>query len=251
MSLAGLDRLLAVCLGCTLLGWSLLNLIAFWRTGDSERMASEIIGGRSFQTELVSARLAEAEAPDALGLCRASARRAAAILRLYLYEDAFAAGRTDLVDGRLTDLDRDLRGALHCIPSDSYLWLLLFSTENAANGFRPEYLGYLRMSYELGPHEGWISLKRNPVAIAMLTALDAKLSRAVFDEFASMVANGLYEETAAIFTNANPTIRSQLLNSLVEVPLVNRERFSRVLDKDLPFVPVPGVARESDRPWRQ
>ncbi|HLZ07107.1 MAG TPA: hypothetical protein VKT80_00845, partial [Chloroflexota bacterium] len=125
MSLAGLDRLFAICLGCILLGWSVINLPAFWRTADAERMAAEIVGGRSFQTELVDARLAEAEAPDALGLCRASAKRAAAVLRLYLYEEAFAIGRTDLVDDRQKALDRDLREALHCLPSDPYLWLLL------------------------------------------------------------------------------------------------------------------------------
>src|ERR1700753_206544 len=111
MALVSLDRLAAVCLGCILLGWSIINLPAFWRTADAERMAAEIISGRSFQTELVNARLAEAETPDALGLCRASVKRAAAILQLYLYEDAFAAGRTDLVDARQKALDHGVRGA--------------------------------------------------------------------------------------------------------------------------------------------
>lgn len=251
MAFFGLDRLLAVCLGGVLLCWSFINLPAFWRAADAEHMAAEIIAGKSFRDDLVSARLAEADAPDPLGLCRAGTRRAASILRLYLYEDAFAAGRTDLVDTRLPELDRGLREALHCIPSDPYLWLLLFSAENAANGFKAANLEYLRMSYALGPHEGWISLKRNPVALALLSALDARLSGVVLGEFASLVENGLYEEASAIFVNTNPAIRERLLSALTEVPEINRRRFSQVLDTHLPFVAIPGIVRENDEPWKR
>ena len=142
-----------------------------------------------------------------------------AVLNLYLYEEAFAASRADLIDTRLRNLLRSVKAALNCAPADAYLWLLLFSIENASGGFKADNLAYLRTSYLMGPHEGWIAIKRNPVALAMLPGLDPALAQTVLDEFASLVQNGLYEEAASIFAAANPIVRERLLARVAEIPL--------------------------------
>ena len=45
-----------------------------------------------------------------------------------------------------------------------FLWFALFWLENMQFGFRDESIRYLEQSYELGPSEGWIALKRNGYA---------------------------------------------------------------------------------------
>lgn len=221
----------------------------FWRTASADRTAAAILTGRSFPAELVTRYVGDASSADVLGLCRATAKRSAVVLELYLYEEAIVAARADLIDVRLRSLRDSIKAALHCAPADAYLWLLLFSIENASGGFRAANLEYLRTSYLMGPHEGWIAVKRNPVALAMLPGLDPELARTVLDEFASLVQNGLYDESAVIFANANPVVRDRLLIRLADVPEINRRRFAKALESQLPSVAVPGIDRD-ERPWR-
>ncbi|QIO98791.1 hypothetical protein [Bradyrhizobium symbiodeficiens] len=247
----GLLRAAVACCGCLLAGWAAATLPMFRQTEGADRTAAAILTGRSFPTELVTSYIGDAKGADVFGFCRASTRRSLAVLNLYLYEEAFNAGRADLIDTRLRNLLGSVKAALHCAPADAYLWLLLFSFENASGGFKADNLAYLRTSYLMGPHEGWIAIKRNPVALAMLPGLDSSLAQTVLDEFASLVQNGLYEESAAIFAAANPIVRDRLLARLAKVPQPSRERFAKALGALLPSVAVPGIDREDDRPWRR
>ena len=57
-----------------------------------------------------------------------------------------------------------IRKSLSWAPADLFLWFALFWLENMQFGFRDESIRYLEQSYELGPSEGWIALKRNGYA---------------------------------------------------------------------------------------
>jgi hypothetical protein len=238
------------CFACILLAWSFLSFPVFWRTAGAGRAATEIIAGRSFAPELIAAELPALETKTPWGLCWPAAKRANAILRLYLYEASFRAGQVNKIDERLQALEHQLKDTLRCAPSDSYLWLVLFSIENARVGFDSRHLEYLRASYVLGPNEGWISLKRSPVALAMLSVLDEDLSQKALAEFEAMVANGLYAESAAILANANPAVHERVLAGLSAVPLEARRRFADELKEKLPSASVPGVVRDQTRPWK-
>jgi hypothetical protein len=251
MATHGLERAGTICFGCILLGWAVVTLPGFWRTADAERLAVQIVGARSFQPDVVSRAASDAEAAPSFGLCRPTADRAAAILKLYLYEDAVAAKRADRAREQIDPLRSSLRTALQCSPSDAYLWLVLFSIETIADGFKPAQLDYLRMSYQLAPHEGWVALKRNAVALTMYFDLDPALAQAALDEYAELLQNGLYDEAAAIFTNLTPAIQRTVLDRVAETPLPQRERLSKALDGLLPGVPVPGVDRRDDQPWKR
>lgn len=246
-----LARAGTVCVGCLLFGWAVVTLPLFWRSAAANRDAADILGGHSVPTELILRDIADVETDDTPGHCGPTSKRSAAVLWLNLYRDAMVADRVDLLDARLEKLVRSLREALHCSPSDSYLWLLLFSAENTAKGFEPEHLDYLKKSYALGPREGWVAIKRSPVALAMLPALDAPLAATVLDEFASLVEDGLYEETAATFATTNPAVRDRLLARLADLPEADRRGFARALEVHLPFIAVPGIVRENDQPWRR
>ena len=251
MKRSGLLRLATVAASCVLLGWTIFTFPILSRTASAERLAGRLISGVPAKADVIEGRLAEIDASTPSDPGRAATKRAEAIMRLALYEEAAASTRTDLADARLKSLQRSLREALHFIPSDPYLWLVLFSIENAAVGYRSDHLEYLRMSYRLGPHEGWISLKRNPVTLAMLPALDAELARDVLDEFAALVENDLHQEAAAIFANTNPANRDRILARLASVSEPNRRRFSQELAIRLPYVAVPGISREDQRPWKR
>ncbi|UFZ01838.1 hypothetical protein LQG66_21240 [Bradyrhizobium ontarionense] len=250
MTASGLVRAGPISLAGVLLVWTAIALPAFWRSADAERIAAQIVGGRSFQLDAVRQALVEEGGQTSAGRCQPAARRAAAILRLYLFEDAASAPRRDEADRSLAELRTGLRSALRCIPTDAYLWLVLFSMESRS-GIRPEHLDYLGMSYANAPNEGWIALKRNPVALGSFTMLNDDLARLAVNEFAQIVQNGLYDDAAAIYAAVGPEARIAVLVRLIEVPLSHRERLSRALDAVLPGVPIPGVDRSDDQPWKR
>lgn len=128
---SGLLRAAIVCCGCLLVGWTAATLPVFRQTAGADRTAAAILTGQSFPTDLVTRYIDDTKNAEVFGFYRAIARRSRAVLELYLYEEAFAAGRTDLIDTRRRNLLGSVKAALHCAPADAYLWLLLFSIENA------------------------------------------------------------------------------------------------------------------------
>ena len=77
-----------------------------------------------------------------------------------------------------------IRQSLACSPADPFFWLALYALEPSAP------LNYLTASYRLGPNEGWIALKRNPVAFANFDELPDDLRRIVVQEFVRIVEMG-------------------------------------------------------------
>ena len=67
------------------------------------------------------------------------------------------------------------------LAADPFFWLALYALEPSAP------LNYLTASYRLGPNEGWIALKRNPVAFANFDELPEDLRRIVVQEFVRIV----------------------------------------------------------------
>lgn len=250
MSGSRLGRAGTIGIGCLLLGWAASVLPGFWRSADAARLASQIVGGRSFQPAMIRQTEEGARATASPSRCHPAAMRASVILRLYLYEDASNRDPAASRDEQGAELRDSLIAALRCQPSDGYLWLVLFSTANAVDGFSRGHLDYLRLSYLLAPHEGWVALKREAVALALLPALDADLAQATLGGFVELVDNGLYDESAAIFAGAPAEAHGRLLESLAGTSLANRERFAAALDVLLPGMPVPGVGRRDEQPWK-
>jgi hypothetical protein len=86
--------------------------------------------------------------------CLPSALRSAAVIRLWLLEEAISSGIRNLIDCEMSSFGTSIRRSLSCLPADPILWVVLFWQEIAQNGFKSEFLGYLRLSYRLGPNEG-------------------------------------------------------------------------------------------------
>lgn len=153
--------------------------------------------------------------------CVPAVDRSAAIVRLRLLENAFAAGHGEVIDARMGDLNTAIVRSLGCAPSDPYLWLVLFWLRNNQTGFASKNLDFLRMSYRLGPNEAWIITKRNHIALAMLDALPPDLATEAVGEFSRLVKSELYGEAVALLKGPGWPHRDRLLAGLAAVPKQN------------------------------
>jgi hypothetical protein len=81
------------------------------------------------------------------------------------------------------------------IPLAGSVWM-----KNALHGFKLDHLEYLRMSYLMGPNEGWIALKRNVLALAVFERLPLDVAEMAIRELANLLSSGLIREAGGIFT---------------------------------------------------
>lgn len=242
-------RMFALALGASAVVWGLVVLPVFWRDSGLQQMAIRIENRASFKPEIIQALLPPAEAVEHNERCQPAALHAAAIVRLRLAEAAILAAERQSIDAKLDALDAAARHSLACAPADPFLWMALAWLDQARNGSKPEQLAFLRLSYRLGPNEGWVAARRNRLALAMYERLTPDLAEAALTEFARMLASGLHYETIAILTGPGWPIRGQLLARLKDVPERRREAFAKALYAQGYDVEVPGIPRPEARPW--
>jgi hypothetical protein len=108
---------------------------------------------------------------------------------------------------------------------------------------------YLRMSYRLGPNEGWIALKRSWAALSVYPQLPPDIAGAAIDEFAGLLSTGLYSQAAAILEGPGWKTHDQLLDHIKSVSLRNRQALANIIYRDGYYAEVPGVPRPDPRPW--
>ena len=141
-----------------------------------------------------------------------------------------------------------LRRALSCAPADPLEWLTLFWLDAGKSWFTPEDGNYLRMSYALGPNEGWIALWRVRLAVALFERLPTDLSNDAIDEFIKLVdTERLYSETATIFASGAPAVQNRIVERLKAAKAIPRQEFARALYDRGFALDIPDVER---RPWQ-
>ena len=155
----------------------------------------------------------------------------------------------DDIDTQLSALRGSIFRSLACSPADPFLWVVLYWVEINRNGFQPRYLEYLRLSYQLGPNEGWIALKRNGYALAIFHQLPPDIADMAIAEFPRLLDSGFYAETVAILTGPGWRERGILVPRLKVVAERHRQAFARTLYKLGYDIQVPGIARTDPRPW--
>jgi hypothetical protein len=99
----------------------------------------------------------------------------------------------------------------------------------------------LTASYRLGPNEGWIALKRNPVAFANFDELPDDLRRIVVQEFVRIVEMDTIDDAMKIFVGPAWDNRELILSQMDQVPLPQRQGFQAALNSAGYDVVVPGT----------
>ncbi len=187
---------------------------------------------------------------ESRAICNPLEARAAAIIRLRLFEDAVNASDTRLADQRLKSLRSSTDLALSCVPTEGFLWFIKYWSAVQQGGSASDHFEELRMSYVLAPFEGWIALRRSPYALAIYGTLPADLKEMARNEFAAIVASSFIPDAVRILKGPGWTIRDELLPKLTTVRLDFRLWLDKELRAEGLTVEIPGVEAREFRPWQ-
>jgi hypothetical protein len=243
-------RVFTLGLGALAVAWGGSLLPQFWHQSLLQRTATRIIYNDEFKVEALQPLLPLIEAAEQEAYCQPSILHSAAIIRLRLMESAIATGQRQSIDPARKKLRTTILSSLACAPADPFLWLVLYWIEVSQDGFEPDLLKYLRMSYETGPAEGWVAVKRNRLALAVYNKLPDDLAAKAVREFANLVKSNFTREAVEILAGPGWPIQDILLKSLEDVPERDRANFAKALYVRELDVQVPGIAMPDRRPWR-
>jgi hypothetical protein len=242
-------RSFVVILGGSAIWWGIVGFPVFWQDSSTERIANQVIAGDPFKIEILARQLPIMDSIEKSAYCRPAALRSAAIIQLRMVEAT--APPDEHSDEHLNSLRNIIRNSVSCAPADPFLWMVLYWVESAKNNFKPEHFKYLRMSYLIGPNEGWIAVKRNRIALASFSALPQDLAEAGISEFAGLVRSHFYSEAGDIVAGPARPIRGLLFARLRDIKEVDRQSFAKLLyDRGLDDILVPGIEPLPQGPMR-
>ena len=252
MSGERLLRLVLILAGCFAITWGIVTLPSFWHALPVEQVSAEILAGVPYSPQSLAVLQPAIDSFDSdNGNCEPKALRAAAVVALHLMEQSFTPNDLPVLDQRIDATRTAVRRSLACAPADPFLWMVLYSIETTRNGFKPEYLDFIRQSYRLGPHEGWIEVKRNRVVIGIFSVLPPDIAEMAVAEFAELVQNRLYEQALDIILGPGWPIRDRLIARLASIEDHERTEFAIRLYTLGVNLSVPGVEAPGQRPWSQ
>lgn len=235
-------------LACVFWGVSMLPL--FRQETTLNRMASDLLRGGAFKLPVLSKEAEQIGPARGSAFCDPAALHSVVVIRVAILQNAIAGADRASVDAASASLYNSAKTALACSPADPFTWLTLFWLDAAKSGLTPENMSYLRLSYALGPNEGWIALWRVQLALPMLERLPGDLSSDAISEFIKLVdTQALYRETSAIFVSLGPAVRSRIVEQLKTADPLPRRVFARTLYDHGVDVDIPGVDPPT-RPWQ-
>lgn len=235
--------------GLASLLWSTAVLPSVRRSAPLREMTARIVADDRFKPGVLDDVLMQLEAEPAFPLSRFELARGEAVIRVRNAKETIARKTSKETDRDLASAEEWIKSALTLGPTDSLLWLVIYSLEVARNGFAPQNTRYLRQSYVVGPYEGWIALQRNRLALAVFPSLSEAAQAAVIAEFAEMVDSDFIDDAALNLMTVGWQHSKQLLVSLGSVDVVSKQRLSKRLTNSGINLEIPGVPID-ERPWR-
>src|ERR1019366_3858020 len=246
---AALSRMVLISIGVFSVWWGVSTFPIFWRDARLDYTAASITGGEPFKRENLETLLAAAESTERVW-ARPESLRSLAIIRLCLAEQSSIVENAKPSRPVLDQLDASIRRSLSAAPADPFLWLALFWSETMKDDWSKKDFAYLRTSYLVGPHEGWVAVRRNYIALENFSALPQDLAAAAVTEFKNLVKSH-FESAVTLLVGPGRPIQDMLLRRLADVPEEARQEFARTAHDQLGYdIAVPGVERPDPRPWR-
>ncbi len=246
---AAMSRGVLISIGVFSVWWGMSTFPVFWRDARLDHTAEYILSGGKFKREILQTLLAEAESAQS-AWARPEALRSAAILRFSLVEQANRAEHSKPPGPIVDQLGASVRRSLAAAPADPLLWLALFWSKRLKDDRSKEDFAYLRMSYRVGPHEGWVAARRNTIAFDHFPELPQDLADAAVTEFRDLVGSGYFNTAAKILVGPGWPIHEMLLRRLEDAPVEARRQLAFVAKARGYDIAVPGVERPEPRPWR-
>lgn len=240
---SGAARILVGSFAILTIAWVFFVVPVFWRQSPIENIARHIIAEDSFKIESLTSIKSTYSDLESLQGGRSSVLSAAAVINLRLLEQAIARSDLKNLDSLMLETAGMIRQSLANVPADPFLWAVLFWLENTRNGFNRARLGYLKMSYLIGPNEGWIGVKRNRFSLAIYPSLTQDLAENAVSEFAHLVDSNYYGAAADILEGPGWPIRDVLMSGLKDVDDISRQTFAKVIYRRGLDLSVPGVDR--------
>jgi hypothetical protein len=236
-------------IGCAAAVWGAAVLPSLSQATALEATAARVAAGEPFKTDALAAVIGSGASTQSGELTPPGLPRARAIVQLGLAEAAIDAGRRQSIDAEFSSLRTLIVEALGSSPSDSFLWLNLFWTENVMAGFRPEHLRYLRMSYAAGPNEGWVAVKRLRLSLALFEYLPTDLQELSLEEFARLVDSYLLDQAADLLAGPAWRLRDRLVARLEHIDARKIDLFAKALVRRGYDLDHPTIEKRAPRPW--
>jgi hypothetical protein len=244
--LRGFARIIVATVGGCSIAWAVFAYPTLRHETAFAAAAHRILSGEQYSASELSNLRSELDASSDLSF-RPSALSDVAVVRLRLVEAALASGQPPAVD--LDRLQQSIDAALAHNPPLSFLWLTDYWLQQIRRGSAGADLGLLRMSYLTGPNEGWIAVKRSPLALGVFGSLPDELQSRVIAEFAGLVRSWLFQDAANILAGPGWPVRQRLLDGLAQLSEGHRRGFAGVLEAgDVEDVVIPGVEQRSHQP---
>ncbi len=152
------------------LSWS-WHASAALKTVPFEKMAIKVVRGETYAPETFE----EALARPAVG-CLPRLQRSELLLRAGAVDVSIANGALDRIDADMRALAQASDALLACSPREGFGWFMQFWTGSRNRGLTDAAMDDLARSYRFAPREPWISVRRNPVAMAIYGRLPAPLA---------------------------------------------------------------------------
>lgn len=245
---AALSRVVLISIGVFSVWWGISTFPVYWRDTRLDHTADSILEGEQFNREILQTLLADADSAES-AWARPESLRSAAIIRLRLAEQASIAESSKPPVPVIDQLGVSIRRSLSAAPADPFLWLALFWSKTMKDDWSKEDFAYLKMSYLVGPHEGWVARRRNYIALASFPELPQDVAEAAVTEFKDLIVSEYYDTAVRILVGPGWPLRDILLRRLEDAPEKARYRFARSADQLGYDIAVPGVERPDPRPW--
>lgn len=231
------------------LGWAVLAApLAMGGTGVS-RLTNRVASGDQYDVSVLR-RVAEATGRSTGVFCSDRLRRDALLIRSRLAEISLAAGEIAQIDQRYDDVRSAATALLACSPGHALGWLAFFWTDlQTGRAGTAETQEMLRRSYRFGPHEFWVQVRRNPLALATYDTLPDDLKAAALDEFVDILQAGGFVQAASILVGPGSHLAPTLRDRIAPLSEYTRRMLALQLRTMREDFAVPGIEPRDPR-WR-
>ncbi|MDE5445727.1 hypothetical protein GWG65_30825 [Bradyrhizobium sp. CSA207] len=228
--------------------WSSSAIPSFWLMNPAREISAHIAADDRFKTGAITEMLMRLRAVERPALLQPEFSRAEALMTLRAVEETMQRNSLEQIDHGMENAENKIKAALFANPTDSFLWLMLYSVKTTRTGFDLRNISFLEHSYAMGPNEAWVALRRNPLALAVFAILPGPVQDAVISEFANTVDSDFIAEAELTLTGVGWPHRERLLGSLAGVDLAPKQALRKRLSNAGIKVSIPGIEID-ERPW--